>query len=221
MSTDITPILSKIKKLLALSTSSNPNEAALAAAKAQELLMQHNLSMSMIQTQDGGPSYERVFLKLGKRIWRRILLTIIAHNNFCEMIYNVSTSESILIGEAYNREVVTYLYHYLIGQLEPMAHTAYHRSLTAMHASSWMDSFYMGAVESINARLEEQKQEMAAASNACRSLIISKDAELQGAIRRFYPKTQTGGKKRIRSADGIQAGREAGRKVALNRGIEA
>ncbi|HEX3640647.1 MAG TPA: DUF2786 domain-containing protein [Ktedonobacteraceae bacterium] len=220
MATDTKLVLSKIKKLLALSTSSNPNEAAAAAAKAQELLMLHNLSMSQIQTQEPS-SYEQTFLNLGRSIWKRVLLSVIARNNFCEVVYTPSKAESALIGEAHNREVVTYLYHYLIGQLEPMAIDAYHRSLSSMHAKSWLDAFYMGAATSIDHRLEEQQREMEAASNACKALIISKDAELKSAMRHFYPQTKNGSSKRIRSKDGYYSGQEAGRKVALNRGIEA
>jgi Protein of unknown function (DUF2786) len=218
--TNIEPILSKIKKLLALSTSSNPNEAALAAAKAQELLMQHNLTMSMISTQDES-SYERSFIQTGKRIWRRLLVSVLARNNFCEPCYDPQTSQTILIGEAHNCEVVGYLYTYLLGQLEPMAVAAYKISLTSMHAKTWLDAFYVGAINSIGHRLEAQKQEMAAASNACKALIVSKDAELKTAFNRFYPRTRRDGSKRVRSVDGYQAGQEAGQRVALHRGIEA
>ncbi len=76
-------VLSKIKKLLALSTSSNPNEAALAAAKAQELLMIHNLTLSQVEAQ-GEEKYCEAFVKTGSRVWQRLLLTVIARNNFCE-----------------------------------------------------------------------------------------------------------------------------------------
>lgn len=220
MQSDITPILSKIKKLLALSTSSNPNEAALAAAKAQELLMQHNLTMSQVQTQEPS-SYERSTVQTGKRVWRRLLLTTIAQNNFCESIYNVTQHISVLIGETHNIEVVTYLYQYLIGQLEPMAVAAHQRSIAPVHGKTWFDSFYMGAVNSIHERLEAQKREMEAASNDCRALVVSKDAELKTAVMKFFPNVRNGGTKRVRSADGYFEGVEAGNRVALNKAIEA
>src|SRR5439155_27189213 len=104
MAVDITPVLTKIKKLLALSASSNPNEAALAAAKAQELLMQHNLTMSQVETH-GESKYGEAFVKTGSRVWRRLLLAVIARNNFCEMVYDAATSQAILIGESHNQEV--------------------------------------------------------------------------------------------------------------------
>lgn len=45
-------ILVRIKKLLALATSSNPHEAAVAAAKAQALLLQHNVAMADVDALD-------------------------------------------------------------------------------------------------------------------------------------------------------------------------
>jgi len=215
-----TTVLTKIKKLLALSTSSNPNEAALAAAKAQELLMQHNLTMSQVETHGQESQYCEAFVKTGSRVWRRLLLAVIARNNFCEMVYDPRIKSAVLIGEPQNQEVVIYLHSYLIGQLEPMAASAYKLSGTMMHAKSWLDSFYIGAMESIKHRLETQKREMAAASNACKSLVIVKDAELKQALYKFYPNTKIGPAKRIRSSDGLREGREAGRKVALSRAIE-
>ena len=219
MAVDITPVLTKIKKLLALSASSNPNEAALAAAKAQELLMQHNLTMSQIETH-GESKYEQTFINTGSRFWRRSLLTTIARSNFCEVIYEPQIKSAALIGEQHNQEVVIYLHNYLVGQIEPMAMTAYKLSGTMMHGKSWLDSFYIGAINAISERLRAQKNEMAAASNECRSLVVVKDAELQAALHRLYPSIKAGMKKRVRSADGYHEGVKAGSKVALHKGIE-
>jgi hypothetical protein len=219
LSTDITPILDKIKKLLALSTSSNPNEAALAAARAQELLMKHNLTMSQIETHGQESKYCEAFVKTGSRVWRQLLLTAIAQSNFCDVVYNPQIKSAALIGEPHNQEVVTYLYSYLVGQLEPMAATAYKLSGTRIHAKSWLDSFYIGAVNSIDERLKAQKAEMEATSNACRSLVVVKDAELHAALRKFYPDIKTGAKKRVRQP-GFYEGVEAGKKVAISKAIE-
>lgn len=183
--------------------------------------MQHNLSMSQIDTQDKS-SYDQVSLSIGKRVWKRSLLFAIAMSNFCDVVYIPATSESALIGEACNREVVTYLYQYLVGQLETMAMTAYRLSLSKMHAKSWLDSFYHGAVHTIHNRLKEQRKEMESASNDCRALVVCKDAELRKAVQKFYPSTKReGGATRIRSREGFSEGVEAGNRVALNRGIEA
>src|SRR4051812_49350731 len=69
---DMAPIVEKVRKLLALSTSSNPHEAALAAAKAQNLLAQYNLELSQID-QDKQTRYEQTTVSAGRHVWRRHL----------------------------------------------------------------------------------------------------------------------------------------------------
>src|SRR3712207_287418 len=74
---EIDRVVERIKKLLALTSSQNPNEAALAASKAQELLFRHNLSMAMVEaaTEGGNSAYvaDR-FDSGGWMHWRRRLL---------------------------------------------------------------------------------------------------------------------------------------------------
>ncbi len=183
--------------------------------------MMHNLTMSQIETHGQESQYCEAFVNTGSRVWRRLLLTAIAQNNFCEVIYDPRIKSAALIGEPHNQEVVTYLHNYLVGQLEPMAATAYRLSGTTMHAKSWLDSFYVGAVNAIYERLVAQKNEMTAASNACKSLMVVKDAELQAAMYKFYPNIKTGPTKRIKSSNGYHEGVEAGRRVALSKAIEA
>jgi ElaB/YqjD/DUF883 family membrane-anchored ribosome-binding protein len=48
-------IVDRIAKLLALATSSNEHEAAAAAAKAQEILTEHNLRLEDIKTEHKSP----------------------------------------------------------------------------------------------------------------------------------------------------------------------
>ena len=45
-------VVSKVRKLFELSNSSNENEAALAAAKARELLSRYNMSMADLPTEE-------------------------------------------------------------------------------------------------------------------------------------------------------------------------
>jgi Protein of unknown function (DUF2786) len=220
MSEDITPILMKVKKLLALSTSSNPNEAAVAAAKAQALLMQYNLTLHEVELAGSStPAYGKASVDTGSRVWRRQLLTAVAKSNFCESVYFSNRKQSVVIGQAHNQEVVIALYHSLVAQLEPMAVAAYRDNGSYQNAQSWMDSFYMGAVETIWRRLEAQKRAMATDSQACRALVVVKDQELQEALHRFYPRLRPGTRKQVQGTDGYFSGREAGKRVTLNKAL--
>ena len=70
-------VLSKVRKLFELSNSPNENEAALAAAKARELLARYNLSIADLPTNDANSALAATEIsgtcreggqKLGERI---------------------------------------------------------------------------------------------------------------------------------------------------------
>ena len=113
-------IIERVRKLLALSTSSNPHEAALAAAKVQELLQQYNLELSQVETatKEQPPAYEHQSVDVGsKRVWKRLLMGAIAHAHFCEAVTMSGTTRLAVIGQKHNIEVAHYLYDYLSRQL--------------------------------------------------------------------------------------------------------
>jgi hypothetical protein len=116
-----------------------------------------------------------------------------------------------------------YLYRYLVDQLEHMAAAAFvlARNYTLMSAQSWKDGFYMGAVQSIYERLDAQKRETVATQDACKALVIVKEAELNKAMHKFHPNTRVAPVKSVKLDSGYKQGAEAGRKVALNKAIEA
>ena len=70
-----TPIIEKIKKLLALANSSNEHEAALAAGHAQRLLSEHNLAMADIEASHKPDSADRVETTVSRTLskWLRHL----------------------------------------------------------------------------------------------------------------------------------------------------
>lgn len=213
---DMTPILEKIKKLFALSGSSNPNEAASAAAKAQALLMQHNLTMVHLEAIPEEDEYRCAFIDTGTRIWSRSLLNALALTNFCVLVYDRPMKRCALIGKKTDREVVVVLYHSLLTQLQNMVTITYRESRSDQHQRSWRNDFYLGAVVCIQKRLQAQKDAQVAASNACRALIVTSDAALKSAMNRLYPRTKLGRQPLTYATDAYVAGREAGDRVVLN-----
>ena len=83
------PIVDKIRKLMALSKSSNEHEAALAAQRCQELLAEHNLSMAEIgaagesKTQVSGKREKTPHDKSAMYKYQTELMEALAKNNFC------------------------------------------------------------------------------------------------------------------------------------------
>lgn len=76
-------VVDKIKKLLALSGSSNENEANTAFLKAQELLAKHKLSMQDVNTEEEKATVERTFIPVGSTSNWKIILAMVIADNFC------------------------------------------------------------------------------------------------------------------------------------------
>ena len=136
------------------------------------------------------------------------------------MVYIPRTNLCYIIGEKHNIGVVEYLQQYLVQELSDMANKAYEESEKQMPKITWKDSFFFGAIESIQARLEEQKLKFEHESNQTRALIVVKDEELTAAVRKFHPNVKRATPKWVYDNDGYAQGQEAGSRVLLQRAIE-
>lgn len=230
-------ILSKIRKLQNLTTErgATPEEAASAAAKAQALLFEHNLSSADVATADDKPDpYGKVeHAHTGSRThvsWQRTLLHVIARANFCETVYSPGTTKQSVIGKKSNVEIVLYLNDCLVRQIQVLAEQASRHLLSGRAA--YQVSFARGAVATIYKRLSEQRAEsertattMSGAYSSGRAsanaLVIRNSAvALHETVKKFFPRTTTTGRRtRISSTDGYHAGREAGSGIGMHRGV--
>lgn len=93
-----------IRKLLALSQSSNENEAQAALLKAQELLAKYHLSLEEIQDQeeiDHTVIEESADKKAHRTPWKRSLASCIADNFRCDTYYHgYDTYTTLFVGKA-------------------------------------------------------------------------------------------------------------------------
>lgn len=238
---EIDRVVERIKKLLALTASQNPNEAALAASKAQELLFRHNLSMAMVEaaTEGGNSAYvaDR-FDSGGWMHWRRRLLAAVARNNFCRGVSYQGTREVGIVGEPHNVTVVKHLYAFLIDDIIRLADIGVkgERTLDEEESRAWKRSFYLGAVRTVAQRMAEQRQRDIAADEQSAALVVRKDQELEDAYKEYFPNLahdaddgeaeaapppKDRGPSRPRRADGYRAGLIAGKTIPLNLPIEA
>lgn len=156
-------VLAKVQKLLRLSASSNANEAALAAAKAQELIDKYNLSQALLALESAEPvkglDDEPIvdFAKAGapldapKRLdrWRGYLAGIVARANACKIYY--SGNEIALIGRPSDAETVRYLYGFLAREVERLT-TEQGQGM----GRTWRNNFRLGVVDTISRKVREQ-----------------------------------------------------------------
>lgn len=157
-------VVSKAIRLLKLAQSDNPHEAALAAAKAQELIDRHKLTGLSQDSEIPGAAREpeeeiRKFedpleVDEGKNLsrWRVALASTLARANQSR-IYTSGTAIKI-VGRPSDAETIRYLYQYLTNEIE---------RLTKFHAKgngkTWANNFRLGVVDEIGNRLAAQREE--------------------------------------------------------------
>jgi hypothetical protein len=145
-------VLSRVEKLLALATSSNVHEAALAASRAQALIEEHRLEELLAERADAGVEIGEDTLESVRRprTWRAVLGQGIASNNGC-ICYSVvvgSETELRVVGRDADRAAVRTLFAWLAPRIE---------WLSATHgpnkSRAWHDAFRVGAATEVVARL--------------------------------------------------------------------
>lgn len=232
-------IADKIRKLLALSKSSNPNEAALAASRAQELLFKYKIDMSRVEKTAKGVVGLKEFHLAEKRghrnqHWRLVLLDGVCKNNWCRVVVHGHGCDryTTIIGRKEDIQVVEYLHVYLSRTIDELARQFYqdwkasHPGI-GHHDYGFLDpfrsylSFCNGATDTVTARLAEQRrQDEKAAGAESTALIRREDALVLQKMQETWPKL---GKAKMnsnsRSHDAASAGREAGRNISLNKGV--
>ncbi len=214
-------LLDRIKKLQSLA-GNNPSEseAIAAAAKVQELLLEHNLSMADVDGHEVGETAEKV----GKArytipnadeltiTWKSYLYHGIAKNNFCNSLSHRGTLNISIVGKPSNVIAVCYLADVLINQIERLA--AKEAKSVLRNKALFQREYCFGAAQRIVARLREAR-ERSTASVTSQALVLASGAELARVFGGFFPdvrrvSTQVSGR-----TSGFGAGRNAGNGISL------
>lgn len=154
--TEPSRILDRVRKLLALATSPNRHEAALAAARAQALIETHRLEgwlEDQAQTDadpivDAGDTPLETARKI--RRWKSVLANVLADVNGC-VAYVAAHADGqaiVLVGRRRDRDAVAELWQWLVRRIE---------WLSATHGvgkpRAWHEAFRIGVVESVAEQL--------------------------------------------------------------------
>ena len=227
-------IIDQIRKLRALAESPNEHEAASAAAFAQNLLIKYNLTLMDIPTEmrEKNPVGEERFAVGGGKgstyRWKVGFLNSIAYCHFCKAILaGTRDHQMIIVGRTTDREVVFFLFNTLCTTLETLASALPKRNPEGTPPATWgpQKSFLFGAVETITERLREQWLALSkpSAENNTKALVVISDKAIKTYINEKY-RLQSGGGLGDHdrpNGEAYEAGREAGRRVAINKGVRA
>lgn len=150
-------VVEKVRKLLALSQSDNPNEAASAAAMAQQLMEKHAIEMADVEEEpekvewsDFGPKLKR------KSTWQGFLATVIAENHGCASVW--MGSRLVIAGRSSDVQIANAVRDYCHHEID---------RLTAKHAAGqgrqYGVSFRIGCVVAIKKAIQQERDALRAA----------------------------------------------------------
>ena len=236
-------VIDTIRKLLALSESNNnEHEAALAAAKASELLMKYELKMSQIAP---AKLREEILQKASpwsrsrRQRWEAQLAFVLARHYFCQAL--VATYCVFFVGKERHQEIAIFVYEQLVAVLTKMAKRETgnyikqmreefedlnpdikfdHRTMLrgARQHKAWRSAWLDGAIVGINQQLNKQRKKHESKKNS-KALLALHGREVQDYLQRVYPNLKSYKSAVARNSNAWSKGFDAGKSIQINKGI--
>jgi len=229
---------SRVEKMIALAEdAANENEAAVAMAKAQQILLAHNLTLAAFETEAGenappAETIEAPFVVDFEQgaAWRTLLLNAVAKGSLCYTVdiqtqVNRGAKRSYVFGTPSNVEDVITMYDWLSDQAERLAHeTAETRKRQHLEAygetlrdtRGFKSSFHAGFQNTVRSRLDASRQDFDRTEQTQALVVVEQDAKA-AAHSHFDGKLRTGRARHTANVEGYRAGMAAGNAASMNR----
>ncbi len=171
-------LVEKIKKLLALSESSNENEAKVAMLKVQELLVKHKLSIKEVKeykiiNTSIKEKVSKVSFRQGK--WKAQLGSVIAENFGCYQYFKRGTSRTIaFFGNEEDIIVCNIVLEYAVECITNTVKRLRYQYFKDGYSTKGLENDYaLGFINGLEEMFEEQKKK-----NQEWGLVLAKDVEV-------------------------------------------
>jgi hypothetical protein len=210
-------VLRKVKKLLALSTSNNQNEAEQAMIKSQQLLLKHNLDFTSLNEEEEEKVFLKRILKQKKENAKMRAIGKILETFFVNTVYSRASGFTYLeiIGSAVNLEIAEYVAAFLDRELDKQwldARKAYIH-LKGMIAKN---SFFEGIAKGYCLKIDSLKKDYGTETNHSLIVIAKKLNDAKAMVySRLYTTRSQGHRCRFSSA----LGEKVGKQLNINPGL--
>lgn len=232
-------LAAKVKKLLALATSSNPHEAGLAAEKARKMLEQHNMTLTDVEIKTAemtdydfrvwrtkGTAHDPTYTKVPQWVWK---LTHAIQPPFNIKVLCGRRGFLHFLGAKEDVQVASYTFNYLTAEVQRLAdrYVDEHKK-KGYHLSELKEIRYNythGAASEMASTLykmaKKQKKEKTVCTVTGTELTVVKQDALQKYFKAKYPRTRKGS---YSSSIGYNSaaraqGQRDGAKVQIRRGV--
>ena len=211
-------ILSRIKKLMALGSSSNRHEADAATVKANDLLVKYNMEKASLNLDDMDEEayYVLVVASAPKNNATLRALSLILKNFMVRPIYSRKENSTALeiVGTRLNVELAAYVADFLQHEFKYLWKKAQKEnpSLKGMVAKN---SFLRGMAKGLDQKLQAAKKHTV--NNKNQLMLI--ETSLERAVEMAYPRLRLSRSKFRHCSKGASLGVEAGKNISIHPGL--
>ena len=212
-----TKIVEKIKKLLALSESSNKHEAELSILKAQELLAKHKLSLKEVnqfEINNNTIKENITNITFTKAKWKASLARVIAENFSCYLYYKTRFTHTItFFGREEDVLVCNIVLEYAIDCICNVVKRLRYQYKKDGYSTRGLENDYaLGFVGGLREKFQEQKK-----ANQEWGLILVKDKEVVESYEKIkFKKSINTGTQYHGHADAYEQGFVDGKKFSIS-----
>lgn len=217
-------VVERVQKLLALAESSNQNEAELAAATAQRIMLKYNLDL---QHAESGEQGECGYLWLGEPTGRLqphhyALATLLVDHFFVQVIWirvyrPLEAKHGTVLevcGRPENLAMAEYVHQFVSRTVERLWRE--HKRSANIRSDRDRRSFLAGAVSGLRDKLRAQRDVALQ-----EGLVWSGDAAVRAYYRRRHPRVAKTGGASSSSRTAYAEGKSAGQTIVLSRPVHA
>jgi hypothetical protein len=215
------PIIERIRCLLALSTSSNVNEAAAAANAAQRLMAKYQIDVLELEATVPGreePAVDtEVFDQQRRTItWRNHIANALADANLCVLYLHRQPERGLtqikIVGTSEAISMVRYMHAYLVHQVERLWQEESARGVHTSRAAG--SGFRLGAAVTLGKRLKEATKVVRHEASPGAIVLVNQHlARVEAAVGCMLSTTPR--RSTYRDASAFERGKAAGNSVNL------
>lgn len=209
-------VLRKVKKLLALATSSNIHEAEQAMIKSQQLLLRHHVDAAYIEeTEDEKIVLKRIVKQKRKDAKTSAIGNILA-TFFVSVVYNRSNDFTCLeiLGDSVNVSIAEYVASVLDHQLDVLWNQA--QKSTHVRGKVAKNSFFFGVAKGYCDKVHALKQ--ASAADMTKALMVI-EKKLDDAKAMAYSRLRSSRSNAFYCEEAALLGQKAGKQLNINPAI--
>lgn len=209
---ELSPILRRVQKLMALSSSGNSHEAELALIKSQQILLKHNIEAYCLE--EGEKIYLKRIMKQKKENAKMRSIAKILETFFVSIVYNRAGDSTYLeiSGNSVNIEIAEYVANFLCIEFDKLWKGV--QKETLLKGVVAKNSFFIGVAKGYCNKIQSLKQEY----NEAALMVL--ENKLMEAKTLVYPRLSYTKSSGNHCSKSLQIGEQKGKQLSIHPAVK-